>query len=88
MLCVCVQCLAEIATLPIEEKYSPRLLQMYVAAMTQLVTMIPVGSPIPKLYDAGSSDDKMFFQRLALFFTSFFVVRFVCCVVCCRSGSL
>ncbi len=68
------QCLAEISTLPLEEKYSSRLLQMYVAAMTQLVTMIPVGSPIPKLYEAGSPDDKMFFQRLALFFTQFFTV--------------
>lgn len=75
-----VECLAEIATLPCDMKYHNRMVQVFVGIMTQLVAMIPIGTPIPALFTRGTDEDRSFIHRLALFFTALFTVRSSSCV--------
>ena len=65
------QCLAEVAGL-VDPKYDAVFTQMYVAFLTQLVTIMPPTTDIKAAYPRSRPEDQAFFQRLCLFFTVFF----------------
>ncbi|GMP70864.1 hypothetical protein CsSME_00029521 [Camellia sinensis var. sinensis] len=67
-----LQCLTEVAALNFGDFYNMQYVKMYNIFMVQLQAILPSSTNIPDAYAAGTSDEQVFIQNLALFFTSFY----------------
>ncbi|KAE8077306.1 hypothetical protein FH972_015878 [Carpinus fangiana] len=67
-----LQCLTEVAALNFGDFYNVQYVKMYTIFMVQLQAILPPTTNIPEAYAHGSSEEQVFIQNLALFFTSFY----------------
>ncbi|GLT70232.1 hypothetical protein SLA2020_423260 [Shorea laevis] len=67
-----LQCLTEVAALNFGDFYNVQYVKMYSIFMVQLQAILPPTTNIPEAYAHGSSEEQVFIQNLALFFTSFY----------------
>jgi len=73
-----LQCLVEVAQIELDQAHQPVIVEMFAAFMQQLAAILSLEADFESAYSAGSEEDVLFLNKLALFFTTLFRVC-TCC---------